>query len=144
MSFVKQKTAYERRISDWSSDVCSSDLTQASAQQQAARPTTQSLTPSRLAPGEEKAVREASRPCWNVDPAAIDVPAVKVRITMNADGTVQSAELTENGSGPAFRSAAEKALRAARNPSCQPWPLPAKKWPQWRVIAFNFDPEDLF
>src|SRR3546814_9813156 len=24
--FVKQKTAYESRISDWSSDVCSSDL----------------------------------------------------------------------------------------------------------------------
>src|SRR3546814_8610343 len=27
MFFVQQKTAYERRISDWSSDVCSSDLT---------------------------------------------------------------------------------------------------------------------
>src|SRR3546814_1469156 len=27
--FVKQKTAYEMRISDWSSDVCSSDLTSA-------------------------------------------------------------------------------------------------------------------
>src|SRR3546814_8411390 len=26
--FVKQKTAYEMRISDWSSDVCSSDLDQ--------------------------------------------------------------------------------------------------------------------
>src|SRR3546814_2014194 len=26
MFFVKQKTAYEVRISDWSSDVCSSDL----------------------------------------------------------------------------------------------------------------------
>src|SRR3546814_16590688 len=25
--FVKQKTAYEMRISDWSSDVCASDLT---------------------------------------------------------------------------------------------------------------------
>src|SRR3546814_10440943 len=25
--FFKQKTAYEKRISDWSSDVCSSDLT---------------------------------------------------------------------------------------------------------------------
>src|SRR3546814_8486089 len=25
--FVKQKTEYEMRISDWSSDVCSSDLT---------------------------------------------------------------------------------------------------------------------
>src|SRR3546814_8590608 len=27
MCFFKQKTAYELRISDWSSDVCSSDLT---------------------------------------------------------------------------------------------------------------------
>src|SRR3546814_6274349 len=29
--FFKQKTAYEMRISDWSSDVCSSDLTAAIA-----------------------------------------------------------------------------------------------------------------
>src|SRR3546814_9003477 len=28
MFFFKQKTAYEMRISDWSSDVCSSDLDQ--------------------------------------------------------------------------------------------------------------------
>src|SRR3546814_2417416 len=28
--FFKQKTAYEMRISDWSSDVCSSDLTEMS------------------------------------------------------------------------------------------------------------------
>src|SRR3546814_2487274 len=31
--FFKQKTAYEMRISDWSSDVCSSDLVVASRQQ---------------------------------------------------------------------------------------------------------------
>src|SRR3546814_10229933 len=29
--FVKHKTAYEMRISDWSSDVCSSDLAQHAA-----------------------------------------------------------------------------------------------------------------
>src|SRR3546814_4777016 len=29
--FFKQKTAYEMRISDWSSDVCSSDLASADA-----------------------------------------------------------------------------------------------------------------
>src|SRR3546814_9807895 len=29
--FVKQKTAYEMRISDWSSDVCSSDLSRLQA-----------------------------------------------------------------------------------------------------------------
>src|SRR3546814_9666311 len=32
--FFKQKTAYEMRISDWSSDVCSSDLLFASALEQ--------------------------------------------------------------------------------------------------------------
>src|SRR3546814_6324068 len=31
--FFKQKTAYEMRISDWSSDVCSSDLAQAEQHQ---------------------------------------------------------------------------------------------------------------
>src|SRR3546814_6392997 len=31
--FFKQKTAYEMRISDWSSDVCSSDLMMASTEQ---------------------------------------------------------------------------------------------------------------
>src|SRR3546814_10012840 len=33
--FFKQKTAYEMRISDWSSDVCSSDLIDARRQAQA-------------------------------------------------------------------------------------------------------------
>src|SRR3546814_7840974 len=35
--FFKQKTAYEMRISDWSSDVCSSDLVQISSRDGAAR-----------------------------------------------------------------------------------------------------------
>src|SRR3546814_8058966 len=33
--FFKQKTAYEMRISDWSSDVCSSDLLQAAIEHRA-------------------------------------------------------------------------------------------------------------
>src|SRR3546814_8462577 len=36
--FFKQKTAYEMRISDWSSDVCSSDLAVAQRRQHAVRP----------------------------------------------------------------------------------------------------------
>src|SRR3546814_4182485 len=35
--FFKQKTAYEMRISDWSSDVCSSDLRFPAVAEQAAR-----------------------------------------------------------------------------------------------------------
>src|SRR3546814_14113308 len=41
--FFKQKTAYEMRISDWSSDVCSSDLVTAAGL---------AATLARLAPGE--------------------------------------------------------------------------------------------
>src|SRR3546814_5904270 len=36
--FFKQKTAYEMRISDWSSDVCSSDLQTPAELLQTARP----------------------------------------------------------------------------------------------------------
>src|SRR3546814_10984085 len=39
--FFKQKTAYEMRISDWSSDVCSSDLTAVRAALDLAGPTRQ-------------------------------------------------------------------------------------------------------
>src|SRR3546814_9581428 len=36
--FFKQKTAYEMRISDWSSDVCSSDLVRAEPASNSVRP----------------------------------------------------------------------------------------------------------
>src|SRR3546814_5310045 len=47
--FFKQKTAYEMRISDWSSDVCSSDLFMASppkAADRQAKPTTVRVRPT--------------------------------------------------------------------------------------------------
>src|SRR3546814_3922543 len=53
--FFKQKTAYEMRISDWSSDVCSSDLLK--------RPTKssqQSLTSGR----SESKIEEGERHVW--------------------------------------------------------------------------------
>src|SRR3546814_8272056 len=68
--FFKQKTAYEMRISDWSSDVCSSDLTPAGPEpmQQAVR-----IAPSILAAdfarmGEEvRAVADAGADYIHVD-----------------------------------------------------------------------------
>src|SRR3546814_11962037 len=44
--FCKQKTAYEMRISDWSSDVCSSDLT--------ARPPAASASDTDAAPDDQR------------------------------------------------------------------------------------------
>src|SRR3546814_5175158 len=53
--FFKQKTAYEMRISDWSSDVCSSDLPGCS---RAARPPARSI---HAECGECRSGREAHR-----------------------------------------------------------------------------------
>src|SRR3546814_7361711 len=61
--FFKQKTAYEMRISDWSSDVCSSDLA-APAFRTAGHPATRRCRPHRAwtgpAPGRH-ATRAAQR-----------------------------------------------------------------------------------
>src|SRR3546814_1870052 len=76
----KQKTAYEMRISDWSSDVCSSDLVarkaedrpdilvSASAQPAAFRPTILSDWTRRVAGRKAVVLMEKS----GVDPRAID------------------------------------------------------------------------
>src|SRR3546814_7908691 len=49
--FFKQKTAYEMRISDWSSDVCSSDLLYAEDPALDYRPTVGTLTAVHFPPG---------------------------------------------------------------------------------------------
>src|SRR3546814_21032677 len=59
--FFKQKTAYEMRISDWSSDVCSSDLL---AIAPAALPDDGSRACRAVA---DQASRQARRPCLHVD-----------------------------------------------------------------------------
>src|SRR3546814_5366498 len=63
MFFFKQKTAYEMRISDWSSDLCSSDPTD---------------LPSRNAPGDEGAdhLRHGDR---EVPPRLDGQPVLRVR-----------------------------------------------------------------
>src|SRR3546814_8261354 len=49
--FFKQKTAYEMRISDWSSDVCSSDLPQGAAVHAAERLRKDAATMARVKRG---------------------------------------------------------------------------------------------
>src|SRR3546814_6180606 len=62
--FFKQKTAYEMRISDWSSDVCSSDLAPAEAQIAPALP--QAVAPAQA---------ESTDPASNVGSGDIVVTA---------------------------------------------------------------------
>src|SRR3546814_5442066 len=56
--FFKQKTAYEMRISDWSSDVCSSDLRR---------------------PGEDRHLHQAHAGCTHLDDGGDEVDAGQQR-----------------------------------------------------------------
>src|SRR3546814_14401638 len=65
--FFKQKTAYEMRISDWSSDVCSSDLRRVHDQPAARRAATDEdrcRRPPREVPEADLCDRQRRRPAW--------------------------------------------------------------------------------
>jgi len=117
---------------------------QAAAPQQ--RQTAANLS-DQLARSEMDAVREKVRPCWNF-PAGAPNPErliVDIQVSMNPNGTVREATIVDRSrmNDPFYRSAAEAALRATLNPSCQPFPLPADKYNTWRNFTFGFDPRDL-
>src|SRR3546814_9916271 len=71
--FFKQKTAYEMRISDWSSDVCSSDLEMAEAEQHAAEQ-------NRLAHAEPAVGDHATEHRRRVDKTAVRADQVIAQI----------------------------------------------------------------
>src|SRR3546814_19219157 len=64
--FFKQKTAYEMRISDWSSDVCSSDL----------RNPPETAAPRRAPAQEQTAVAVRSDPPNQTQPSSLPRPMV--------------------------------------------------------------------
>src|SRR3546814_3651166 len=109
--FFKQKTAYEMRISDWSSDVCSSDLrhrvarggTEAEALIKSALRAARSAAGRRAAcrgckarPGAPSAAR------WHAPPAAS--PAICDRHRAAAADACRPAPRSRNRRGPGTRS----------------------------------------
>src|SRR3546814_1695502 len=100
--FFKQKTAYEMRISDWSSDVCSSDLTPACTGRAAGHAIVQ---PYRPAAGRQRHCmsgyqRKPSAPLWHLCPT-----------DQLSNGTPRH--------GAAAPDAEPGALRSGYGPSCR-------------------------
>lgn len=102
----------------------------------------------RLTISEEDALRRQISQCWNMPVGAKEAEnlVVEVLIDVNPDRTVRSARVVDElrmASDSYFRSAAESALRALRNPKCSPLELNPDKYEQWKTIRFNFDPRDM-
>ena len=95
-----------------------------------------------------EAVAAQLRRCWIVPAGAKDADEliITIRVDMNPDATVRSSlivDMERTMTDPFYRAAAESALRATKNPRCQPLPLPLDQYEQWRTMTLNFNPQDM-
>src|SRR3546814_17797431 len=103
--FFKQKTAYEMRISDWSSDVCSSDL----------RPRD---VPVGKAPGNERADAEMQR---GIAHQTLDRTGCRARRGAQTERGIESCGLDADPGGRGGEPAL--GLPAIRPPPDQSWAI---------------------
>ena len=103
----------------------------------------------RMTMSEMDALRRQLSRCWNIMAGAegAEQLIVELKMEVNPDRTLRNAEVTDLGRyarDPFFRAAADSALRAVRNPLCNPLNLPPDKYDQWKVITVRFDPREMF
>ncbi len=94
---------------------------------------------------EIDALRAKIAQCWSPPPGGLgaDQIAVKIRLQLNADGTlIGYPTLANSGSSPFFQAAADSAVRAVYQ--CQPYTLPTDKYSLWRDMILNFDPRQMY
>jgi type IV secretory pathway VirB10-like protein len=116
---------------------------------QPAKPSSQPVAPlgSQLTTSETDLIKQQLYACWNIPLGARDAKDLtpEFRVFMNSDGTVRDARQlnAERNSDPFFQAAAESAMRALRNPRCQPLKFPPQKYEQWQTFTITFDPKDV-
>ncbi len=103
----------------------------------------------KLTAGEEDALRNQIAGCWNFNPGTrgIENMTAEIRVAINPDGTVRDAQIVDTSrlnSDSFYRSFAESAVRAVKNPRCSPLALSKERIAQHPVITFNFNPRDMF
>jgi colicin import membrane protein len=102
-------------------------------------------TASQLSQTEIDALRGQIQRCWNPPVGVSDARdlIVRVRLTLNQDGSLAGQPMVTDHSGAGnFQIAAEAAMRAIRR--CAPYTLPAAKYEAWRDVEVTFDPRDMF
>lgn len=115
----------------------------------AAKASSQPIAPlgPQLTTSELDLVKQQIEACWNVPAGARDAKDLtpEFRVYMNPDGTIRSATQLnpERNGDPFFQAAADSAMRALRNPRCQPLKLPPDKYDQWQTFTITFDPKDI-
>jgi outer membrane biosynthesis protein TonB len=118
-------------------------------QQPAPQPTAQpSSVQDQLARNElSELIRRKVESCWNVPVGARDAGdlLVEIRVVLNRDGSVISADIVDSARASAdtfYRAAAESARRAVR--TCSPFnELPADRYDIWQTLTLRFNPKEM-
>ena len=100
---------------------------------------------ARMSMSELDAFRRQISACWSpkVGNAEARDLAVKLRLKFRRDGTLaKPPQVVSGGNRLSYQIAAEDAVRAVLQ--CQPYTLPANKYPVWREMVLNFDPRVMF
>src|SRR3546814_247352 len=120
--FFKQKTAYEMRISDWSSDVCSSDLPEHAGQMLLVR---KSAAVGNLRDGLLRVAKQIFRP---LDPAAHHILMRRhSHLGSELPGEVRHAHRGEIAQILEAQSHLQRVFDIVRH---HPQPMPAKSMPR--------------
>lgn len=113
------------------------------------QPSTENVV--QLSASELDAIRQQFKGCWDIDPGSPDIQNMRVEIAAeyNPDATVRHADFANRSEvmsrGPIYRNFAERALRAVRNPRCNPVRFPASRpYESWRYVVYVFDPSEMF
>ncbi|MHA1108614.1 MAG: cell envelope integrity protein TolA [Alphaproteobacteria bacterium] len=112
----------------------------------AAAPAPSAIDRRRDAASLAQMVDQQIRQCWNIPGGAKDVAemTIEIRIRLNPDGALGGAPLVGDArrmqTDPVFRTVAESAIRALRDPRCAPLQLPYAHYDLWKDITLNFDP----
>ena len=94
-------------------------------------------------------LRRQLEPCWSIPAGGKDVAGIRVpiRIRLQPDGSLAGRPAVEDtarlGSDQMYRTVAESALRALRDPRCVPFRLPYGQYEIWKDVVFSFDPKEM-
>lgn len=98
-----------------------------------------------LTTSERDLLQDHFKKCWLVPAGIRDAEnlAVPVHLSINPDGTVKDARILDNqrfSADPYYRSMAEAALRAAKDPRCAKLPLSPERLKKYDNIKMTFSP----
>ncbi len=102
------------------------------------------ISSEKVSISEKDLIRRQFASCWNPPSGSknIDKLQVLIKLILDEQGNVLDAKLIGGGNmnDPFYRSAAERAMRAVRHPSCKKVRVPSKKYESWKNMTLNFDP----